>query len=391
MEERSAELQRLVTGAKLGDDRAFGQLVRLYQVKLLSTVQAVVRDRDEAEDLVQETFLRAWKSLDSLREASAFPGWVGTIGRNLARSRLRSRSRDRLRTVDEPDLDRLSDPRTGSGAGPTWGALAGALSADQRRLWDLRHGAGLSLREVGAVLGIPENRVKSRLFAVRRRLESVLRSGRLPSVLEEKIMDKIQTLRLGAHVFERLSLAAQTELTLTVLAGEAFGQGLLASLGQTDRGAEFLALYGTRLALAELIGILNHVDRFTEARLVEHLEVQAPAEAERLKQNFFVFEDLLLFDSRALRLLGQTADRDLLVQALAGTERRVVLHVLGALDGADRADWELRIARADTDRRLVRAAQEQVIQGIKDLEQAGRLLLRRKGEVPDGEIYLTAR
>jgi flagellar motor switch protein FliG len=202
-------------------------------------------------------------------------------------------------------------------------------------------------------------------------------------------MDKIQALRLGAHVMERLSLAAQADFALRVLAGSPLGDDLLADLGRIDRGPEFLGLYGTTLELKELIGVLNHVDRFTEARLVEHLEAVAPAEAEILKQNFFVFEDVFLFDGLALRRLVETADRDLLAQAMAGTERRVVNHILSALDPDDGAELAARVAGADTDRRLVRSAQELVVHGIKDLEQSGQLVIRRQGDRPDGEIFLT--
>ncbi len=203
-------------------------------------------------------------------------------------------------------------------------------------------------------------------------------------------MDKIATLRLGAHVFERLSLAAQTDFARTVLAGASLSEALLAEMGRVDRGAEFLALYGTRLELGEMIGFLNYVDRFTECRLVEHLEAVAPIDAERLKQNFFVFEDVICFDPSAVRLLFQTADRDLFAVALGGTERKVKDHVLESLAPEERPDLETRLSHADGDRKLVRAAQELIVTGIKDLEQSGRLVLRRKGDLPSGEIFITA-
>lgn len=184
-------------------------------------------------------------------------------------------------------------------------------------------------------------------------------------------------------------MAAQTDFALTVLAGTSLSEALLAEVGRADRGAEFLALYGTRLELGEMVGFLNYVDRFTECRLVEHLEVVAPADAERLKQNFFVFEDVVCFDSSALRLLFQTADRDLFAVALGGTERRVRDHVFGALTPEERLAFEAQISQSDGDRKLVRAAQELVVTGIKALEQSGRLVVRRKGDLPSGEIFIT--
>jgi hypothetical protein len=319
---------------------------------------------------------------------------LATLARNLAYSRGRVLAREAEFRAPETDPEELPDPRhQDPGCSPGgWHRWATGLTEDQRQLVGLRHGAGLSLRQIGLVLGIPEQRVKSRLFTLRQRLRTLSAPGPgsvAPPLLEEKIMDQIQTLRLGAHVFERLSLAAQADFALAVLAGRPVADSLLTDLGLVDRGAEFLTLYGTTLGLKELIGILNHVDRFTECRLVEHLEVIAPPEAEKIKQNMFVFEDVVLFDQKAVRLLVETADQDLLAQALAGTERRVVNHVLGALEPGARSRLEARLAGVDTDRRLVRSAQELVVHGIKDLEQSGRLVLRRHGDVPDGEIYLT--
>lgn len=387
------EIQRLVIAAKLGDNDAFGGLVRLYQRRLLSSVRAVVGDEGEAEDLVQEAFVRAWSSLDSLRTAEAFPGWLWAMARNLSISHCRARRKDRGWCRE--DMDLIPDPRTEREEVdlPPWDALAAHLTADQRQLAGLRFGAGLSLRQTGLVLGIPETRVKSRLFTLRRRLEKALGPGAPegpPSFLEEKIMTKIETLRLGAHVFERLSLAAQTEMARAVLAGDPFPETVLGELGRVDRGAEFLQLYGLQLGLGEMVAFLNYVDRFTECRLVEHLEVVAPAEAETLKHNFFVFEDVVLFDPAAIRLLHQSADPDLLAIALGGTELRVREHLLSALDSPARDDLLARIGRADGDRKLVRAAQELLVHSIKDLEKSGRLVVLRPEEASGGLLVVTA-
>lgn len=163
------ELQRLVTGAKLGNNDDFSALVRLYQRRLLISVQAVVRDRTLAEDVVQEAFVRAWSGLASLRNAEVFPAWLWSIARNLARTQYRKDAEQGA----EFDVGELADPRSLTEADPVcgWEGLMNGLTQEQRSLVELRHGVGLSLRQMGAVLGIPEKTVKSRLFSLRQKLK----------------------------------------------------------------------------------------------------------------------------------------------------------------------------------------------------------------------------
>jgi RNA polymerase sigma factor (sigma-70 family) len=387
------EIQRLVTGAKLGNHEDFAALVRLYQHRLVATLYALVRDHPLAEDLAQEAFLRAWETLASLRKAEAFPAWLWAIARNLGRTQCQARSREQGQCTEGLDSDAHPDPRSLPGGWESLGVSSwlASLPEQQRRLVELRHGAGLSLRQIGAVLGIPEQRVKSRLFTVRRKLQASLGTWpELPPVfLEEKIMDKIQSWRLAAHVFERLSLAAQTEFARTVLSEQALSEALLAEVGRVDRGSEFLTLYGTKIGLPELIGILNQVDRFTETRLVGHLEVTSPPDAETIKQNMFVFEDLVLLDPSASALLAATSDPDVLAEALGGTAASIRQQILGGFSAEVQADLAGRLTNTDGDLWRVRAAQERIVNDVKDLEQTGRLRVRHSDEL-GGSVVLSA-
>lgn len=398
------EIQKLVTGAKLGNNADFDTLVKLFNAPLLASIRVLVRDPHVAEEVVQESFVRAWIQLASLREAAAFPSWLWGIGRNLARSHLRQRRRDP--EGSEADMDCHADPRSrrgdlpGDWDQPAWDSLTAGLDREQRLLLELRHVAGLSLREIGAVLRIPEKRVKSRLFSLRRRLSARFKHG-LPrpaphgaigsnTVLEEHIMDIIHTQRLGAHVFMRLSLAIQSELAAQVIRERSFSQDVLAAIGLVDRGADFVAVYGATIKLPELVGILNNVDRFTERRLVEHLEVVDPEVAGQIKRNMFVFEDIVLFDALAIRLLLRESDPDIFASALAGTESQVREHVLAALDGTDRIGLANRLAGANGDFNLALAAQEAIVHAIKDLERAGMIRVLHPDEGPTGQVFITA-
>lgn len=374
----------LVIAARRGDSAAFSLLVRRHQGALLALAVTRLRDGPEAEDAVQEAFVLAWSRLGSLRRPEAFGPWLRSIALNAVRARLRNPVR-RTEQADGGLDDRPGpEPITGCGGWADRERLLAALTPPQRLLWDLRYQAGLSLRQIGTVLAIPENRVKSRLHSLRCLLA---RSWPNQETLKETIMDKIEALRLGAHVFERLSLAAQVELVRTVLSSRSFGDGLLAQIGLVDRGAEFLALYGTTLVLKELTGILGHVDRFTEHRLVTALETLAPTEAEQVKEQLFVFEDLSLFEGAALGWVIRE-DRDVFATALGGAARDLQQTILERLPAADRTDLEARLHVADPNPWLVRAAQEAVVSGVYDGAEAGRLQVRRDSEGPGVRVIL---
>lgn len=393
----------VVTSAKLGNNEDYGALVRHFQRPLLASLEQITRDRHSAEELVQEAFVRAWLQLASLKKAEAFPSWLWRIGRNLAFSWRGSKERDLAQ--GDPDMDRHPDTRNQDQAMRApwqiqdWDRLCQDLGPGERTLLELRYVAGLSLAEMATVLQVPPGTVKGRLFRIRKRLAKTMtgtwprpRQHRKVSVfLKEQIMDIIDTQKLGSHVFMRLSLAIQEELAQGVIAGKAFSTKVLSAIGQVDRGADFLARYGTSITLKELIGILNNVDRFTEMRLVEDLERIAPVDAEAIKQNMFVFEDFVLFDPDAIRLMVEEADQDILASALAGTVQRTRLHILSALADGKRAQLETRMASCHGGFNLALAAQEAIVNGVKDLESSGRLLVRRKDEKPDGEVYITVR
>ena len=79
-----------------GDQRAFGELVRRYDNRLLNFVYRTVGDRERAQDLVQETFVRVYRHLARFDQSKKFSTWVYTIASNLAKNELRNRSRNPL-------------------------------------------------------------------------------------------------------------------------------------------------------------------------------------------------------------------------------------------------------------------------------------------------------
>src|SRR5690606_32118630 len=79
-----------------GDQRAFGELVRRYDNRLLNFVYRTVGDRERAQDLVQETFVRVYRHLVRFDQSKKFSTWIYTIASNLAKNELRNRSRNPL-------------------------------------------------------------------------------------------------------------------------------------------------------------------------------------------------------------------------------------------------------------------------------------------------------
>lgn len=93
---RTADDSAVVTAFLAGEERAFQELVERYQTRLLNFVFRTIGDRDRAEDLVQEVFIRVYRHLHRFDRSKKFSTWVYTIASNLAKNELRNRSRNPL-------------------------------------------------------------------------------------------------------------------------------------------------------------------------------------------------------------------------------------------------------------------------------------------------------
>src|SRR5476651_628317 len=86
----------VVTAFLGGEERAFSELVTRYQTRLLNFVYRTIGDREKAEDLVQEVFIRVYRHLHRFDRSKKFSTWAYTIASNLAKNELRNRSRNPL-------------------------------------------------------------------------------------------------------------------------------------------------------------------------------------------------------------------------------------------------------------------------------------------------------
>jgi RNA polymerase sigma-70 factor (ECF subfamily) len=155
---------RTVQQARAGDLRAFEELVRLYQAEVFRFAWHLTRDRTLAEDVTQDTFLRAFRFIHGYRGGQRFGSWLFAIARNCSMDALRKRG-----TVAEHDARETRVTPDGSTRAELDAALA-AVSAEHRDAFLLVEVFGLSYQEAADVLGVAVGTVKSRMFRARRAL-----------------------------------------------------------------------------------------------------------------------------------------------------------------------------------------------------------------------------
>ncbi len=181
--------QLLVERVQRGDKKAFELLVIKYQRKLMRLVSRLVRDQAEAEDVVQEAFIKAYRALPQFRGDSAFYTWLYRIGINTAKNYLVTQGR-RAPTSTEADVeeaetfddgDRLRDINTPESLlatkqiAQTLNVAMDELPEELRTAITLREIEGLSYDEIAESMGCPIGTVRSRIFRAREAISEKLR------------------------------------------------------------------------------------------------------------------------------------------------------------------------------------------------------------------------
>ena len=161
----------LVDRVRSGDRDAFTQFVERYGTMVLRTARLIVRDPDLAEDVCQETFLKSWRRMGSLRDEDP-AGWLNRIAANEAVSAWRRRHR--LQALRE----RIGlDPGRSGGVSTEerldLGRALDRLKVEERAVVVLHYYQDLGVEETAAALGIPVDTAKSRLKTALRRLREM--------------------------------------------------------------------------------------------------------------------------------------------------------------------------------------------------------------------------
>lgn len=168
--------QELVASCKQGSQDAFGWLVDKYWASVVGTVLPLLGNPDDVEDAAQETFIRAYRCLDDLKDPDKLPAWLHTIARNAARKMLRQR---RLEQQRLPDYELKSDLLNSDLQVPLeyreLRALVNSLAPPDRAVVTLFYLAGMELNRIAEQLGIPVGTAKSRLHRSRKLMRERIR------------------------------------------------------------------------------------------------------------------------------------------------------------------------------------------------------------------------
>lgn len=152
------------------DALAFREIVRRHSSLMRAYVGRMLGSRAEADDVVQEAFVIAWRQLPSLRDGSALKAWLMRIATREAIRVLRRRSAEEPLEGVEPSTPEHTRPEQVAVRNARLAALSAALDTlpdAQRRVWLLREGAGLGYAEIAAELDIPVSTVRGNLARAR--------------------------------------------------------------------------------------------------------------------------------------------------------------------------------------------------------------------------------
>lgn len=176
---RSVPDARLVEETRLGDRDAFGELVLRYEQRLLRVIGRFVTDAEQARDLAQETFLRAFRRLDQFDPSRRFGPWLFRIGVNLTLDYLRKRKRrGRWSLFSEASTDTTPDPstpdpRTQLDLSQEVRSVVDELPEKYRSVLVLRDLENFSTSEIAAILERKEATIRWRLAEARTRFKAL--------------------------------------------------------------------------------------------------------------------------------------------------------------------------------------------------------------------------
>ena len=183
--------QEIVVLARAGEEAAYRELIRRYERPLFSLLYRMVRDRELAEDLAQEAFIKALNAIESYRPEYKFSSWIFKIANNAAIDHLRRRELDTLSLEGSPHAetpeaveatalqigDRQESPLDVVEARELGGQIEQAIAQlrpEYRSCILLRHVEGRAYEEIAEILSLPLGTVKTYIHRARNELRQAL-------------------------------------------------------------------------------------------------------------------------------------------------------------------------------------------------------------------------
>jgi len=174
--------ENLVELARAGDTRAFDRLVSMHQREVYALAYRILGNAEDAADVQQETFVRAWRSLGKFRQEAAFSTWLHRIAVNLCLSAKRRKIPPECEFPPEDIADRSVEPNPRVDVAALRRIL-GAMPANYRILVVLRDMEGRSFDEIAGMIGCSVASARSRLCKAR----GMLRDRMRPYLTEENV------------------------------------------------------------------------------------------------------------------------------------------------------------------------------------------------------------
>ena len=234
----------LIQRVLAGDDDAFSVLVRKYQKQVHALAWRKIGDFHIAEEITQDTFLKAYKRLTTLKEPQRFVGWLYVIAANrcsswLRKKRLQTQSLEHLEQADKEQLEKTAyavfvaeenERISGQAQRDIVKKLLAKLGESERTVMTLHYFGEMSCTEIGAFLGVSANTVKSRLRRAQQRLkkeEPMIREAldnfKITPNLTENIMREISRIKpatpSGSKPLVPWAIAASTLVVVLLMFG----------------------------------------------------------------------------------------------------------------------------------------------------------------------------
>ncbi len=174
-----SDVARLVAESRKGSKESFEKLLTLYQKPIFNAAYRILNNYEDARDVTQNVFLKAYENLDRFDPGHRFFSWIYRIAVNESiNMRAARRPREDLDTAQLGESDTPEEALSQAELDEAIQAALMSLEIDYRIVVVLRHFLDCSYRDIGEILDIPEKKVKSRLFTARHLLrESLSRKG----------------------------------------------------------------------------------------------------------------------------------------------------------------------------------------------------------------------